>query len=418
MDVDPTWELVSRLDLASGEVEQAGYRETPQGGGLVARANMTRTGVFVYRTPDGGVRRELRHPDEVFDADSLDSLAHAPLTDDHPSKPVTADSWRSDAIGHVAGRPHRSGRFVSGEIHVRHGAAVEKAKAGKMVELSCGYTCHFDATPGEYEGEPHDGSQRRIRYNHVAAGPAGWGRAGPEVRMRLDGGAGVSGSDDADAYVRDTNGHPNGEPAMAMTAEEKEALDAAKREAAEAKSRELAARKDADDAKSAEQVARQAEASAKGEKAVLEGKLSKVTTDAASRADAAKRELEVQELVQLRADAAEVFRDDSAWAPTGKDAETLMRELLAKMDPDVKLDAILAPLGDNAVAKSAVIKSTYAFAKSHFDKVRGASDLLEGVVRGDKKVDGDEQTSEDAYDEMVKKRRDRFKTAKDKKGSK
>lgn len=184
---DPSWQVVKRVDLASGEL---GERRTQQGG-LVARAKLTRTGVFQYRQPDGSIRRELRHPDEVFDKDSLDSLAHATVTDDHPDK-VTPHNWKQVAIGHVAGRPKKAGDFVAQDVHIQHDAAIDKAQKGKLQEASCGYECAIDPTPGTYDGEPYDAIQRRIRYNHVALGPPGWGRAGPEVRLHLDSGAGVS----------------------------------------------------------------------------------------------------------------------------------------------------------------------------------------------------------------------------------
>ena len=51
---------VYRLDLSSGEVKAR--KRTPQGG-LVADANLTRTGVFPYRMEGGGTRRELRSPE-------------------------------------------------------------------------------------------------------------------------------------------------------------------------------------------------------------------------------------------------------------------------------------------------------------------------------------------------------------------
>ena len=220
---DSKWERVQRVDLASGEL---GERKRTQQGGLVARANMTRTGVLKYRQPDGSVRRELRHPDEVFDKDSLATLAHATLTADHPSK-VTPSNWKAVTIGHVAGTPHKAGKFVQGDIHIQHGDAIDSAERGHLQELSCGYECAIDPTPGEYEGQPYDAVQRRIRYNHVAAGPAGWGRAGPEVRMHLDGGACVSGGDEPSArYVRDKMAETEAEKKIREDAERKARADA------------------------------------------------------------------------------------------------------------------------------------------------------------------------------------------------
>ncbi|HEY3817319.1 MAG TPA: DUF2213 domain-containing protein [Polyangiaceae bacterium] len=181
-------DIVQRYDLAGGSV--GAHRRTPQGG-LIADARLTRTGVFKYVQPDGTTRRELRHPDDVFHPDSLASLAHAPVTIDHPEV-VTPNNWKDVAVGHVAGTPKQDGKYVTAPIRIHDRDAIDDAEKGKLQELSCGYSCKLDRTPGTYDGEAYDAVQRTIRYNHVAAGPPGWGRAGPEVRMRFDASSAVS----------------------------------------------------------------------------------------------------------------------------------------------------------------------------------------------------------------------------------
>jgi hypothetical protein len=52
-----------------------------------------------------------------------------------------------------------------------------------MTEVSCGYHCDVDETPGEFEGQRYDRVQRNIRYNHVAVVERG--RAG-DAKLRLD----------------------------------------------------------------------------------------------------------------------------------------------------------------------------------------------------------------------------------------
>ncbi|HSY24222.1 MAG TPA: DUF2213 domain-containing protein [Polyangiaceae bacterium] len=184
------FERIQRYDLRSGEVTRT------SSGGRVASARVTRTGVLTYRLPDGSTRREYRPPEEVFAPDSLASLAHATLTDDHPGGKVTPDNWRRMTIGHIAGSPQRDGKFVAAELHLQHGDAIDKAEGGELADCSCGYDCMFDPTPGvSPEGEKYDGIQRGIRYNHVALGPPGWGRAGREVSMRLDSATAISGYD-------------------------------------------------------------------------------------------------------------------------------------------------------------------------------------------------------------------------------
>jgi len=154
-------------------------------------ANLTRVGVFSYTRADGSTVRELRHPDEVFAEDSLDTLRSAPVTNRHPDRAVSPSNWRSLTVGHVGEDVKQFGSFVSARLMIQDAGAitdVERADGDPeaLRELSCGYSCRLDETPGEFAGERYDAIQRSIRYNHVALGPAGWGRAGNEVALRLD----------------------------------------------------------------------------------------------------------------------------------------------------------------------------------------------------------------------------------------
>ena len=108
-------------------------------GFLKTSAFLTRTGVFVYRRPDGTIKRELRHPDDVFDSESLRSLQMAPLTDDHPKEFVTPANVKSLSIGWVNEGIEKKGDMVSATVVVADKNAIEKTDKGK-VELSCGYT--------------------------------------------------------------------------------------------------------------------------------------------------------------------------------------------------------------------------------------------------------------------------------------
>lgn len=171
-----------RVDLVSGSV---GERRRTGQGGVVARANLTRVGVFKYTTPDGGSRRELRHPDEVFAPKSLATYGGATLTVDHPGR-VHPGNWKTHTIGHVGPDVQQNGNFVSGEVHIQDADAIDRAERGELQEISCGYTCDFEPIPCEWMGQKADGQQRNIAINHVGIGPKGWGRMGPETRMHLD----------------------------------------------------------------------------------------------------------------------------------------------------------------------------------------------------------------------------------------
>ncbi len=165
-------------------LDASNLRRTPQGG-IAVPAALTRTGIFVYRKADGSTIRELRHPEEVFQADSLASLAHAPLTIGHVAQ-INPDNWQKHSVGHVAGEAKQDGRLVTAEVRIQHGDAVKQVESGDLKELSCGYDVELDPTPGMWNGERYDAVQRKPRYNHVALLPEGSGRAGPEVSLRTD----------------------------------------------------------------------------------------------------------------------------------------------------------------------------------------------------------------------------------------
>lgn len=147
-------------------------------------AYLTRSGVFEYRNPDGTTRREYRPESEVFDAASLDTLAQVPLTDDHPPESVNADNATRYTRGAIGDTVRRDGDKVAATAVVFDAALIAKMRTGK-VETSCGYHCDVDDTPGVTpDGKPYDCVQRNIRYNHVAIVDVG--RAGPDVRVRMD----------------------------------------------------------------------------------------------------------------------------------------------------------------------------------------------------------------------------------------
>lgn len=189
--------LVSRFDVATlGNAER-----TPQGF-LRIPAYLTRVGVLEYRRADGTMVRELRAPDEVFRAQSLATLSASPVTDLHPTQMVSPKNVRELQIGHVSDHVRADGKLVAAHVTIQDADAIALVEAGKRRELSCGYQCRIDTTPGVFEGQAYDQVQRDITYNHVALGPANWGRAGRDVALRVD--AADGGTDAGDVFRLDT----------------------------------------------------------------------------------------------------------------------------------------------------------------------------------------------------------------------
>jgi hypothetical protein len=142
--------------------------------------------VLTYHNADGTSRREFRPPEEVFAADSLASLRDAPVVIGHPAM-IDSQNWEKLSVGHVSGGVKPEGNLVTGYTTVQKADALAKVDSGELCEQSCGYKCKIDETPGTYDGQPYDVVQRSIQYNHVGLGPKGWGRAGSDVSLRLDG---------------------------------------------------------------------------------------------------------------------------------------------------------------------------------------------------------------------------------------
>lgn len=393
MPEEQQWERVHRIDLSSGTV---GERRRTQQGGLIARANLTRTGVFEYRQQDGTVRRELRHPDEVFDKDSMASLAHATLTDDHPER-VHPGNFKQVTIGHVAGTPKREGDFLASDIHVQDAEGIRKAETGKLQELSCGYECSLDPTPGEYNGEKYDAIQRKIRYNHVAAGPAGWGRAGPQVRMHLDSRAGVSGLAESPAR--------SGAYVSTMADVVDERISKLEKEIADAKKRA--------DTLEAEN------STLKGENASLKTRTDKEDNERRTIADRARSDAQFSAHIDAIDDARRFLgpkwdRKDASGQL--KSVEAIHREVLTVLKPKLKLDNcdanFIKGAYTSAVADAEEVQSGFEdtqFASYPGMNRDGKPPWLKGG-KDDPSDDDEDPETKKAADNMIAKQKDAWKS--------
>lgn len=152
-------------------------------GFLRVPAFATRTGVFKYRKADGSMLRELRLPDEVFSEESMASLAGLPVTNDHPKGTVDSTNAKALMVGFTGDTVDRVDNMIQVPVTITDEETIQAIESGKQ-EVSCGYLCDHEDTPGEWEGEPYDLIQRNIRYNHLAV--VDRGRAGAAIRLRFD----------------------------------------------------------------------------------------------------------------------------------------------------------------------------------------------------------------------------------------
>lgn len=159
------------------------HKTTPEGF-LTGDAIVTRTGVFQYVNNDGTIRHELRHPDDVFNVDSLESLKLKPVTDNHPPELVNSDNADIYAIGSTGESVTIDENSVAIKFSVHRKDAIKKVALGKR-ELSLGYNLDLVDEVGEWDGVPYTHRQKNIRYNHLAI--VDQARAGRMARINMDG---------------------------------------------------------------------------------------------------------------------------------------------------------------------------------------------------------------------------------------
>lgn len=286
------------------------------GGGVRIPAHPTRTGVFEYRRPDGSLRREYRSPEEVFHADSLASYADAPVVVGHPKMLDTADRPKYQK-GHVSGIARQDGLFVATDLAVTDPDTITRADAGDICEISCGYHCDFDDTPGEVDGQQFDGQQKNIRINHIGLGPRGWARGGSELTFRLDG-----------VYTID------------------EALQSAEETMIKFDGKEYA---------TPDELVAAIRADAKAEKDRLDARITALEADVKSAAEAVAKartdgQTAVDQRVKLVLDAQRIQPECKF---DGRSNDDIRKEIVSKVYPDVKLDGrssdYISALFDQAV---------------------------------------------------------------------
>lgn len=369
--------------------------ERTASGGLRVLASITKSGVLPYRDSSGNEWREWRPPEEVFAEDSLATLRGAPVTDLHPSGLVTPQTWRDVTVGHVGDDVTRDGIYVAASVLVQDASEIARVEAGERKEISAGYSCQVDDTPGVTpEGEAYDRVQRRIRYNHAALGPSGWGRAGADVSLRLD--AAVEVVRDGAVAARADDNATAGSSSAAQEQLMKKKL--------KIRGREIEIRTDAEDGMTEAQGAvteleKKADADANelaAVKAALMDALQKVAALEAKMAAAAAAtpaapaiteemvpEAVLDSAIEKRASLIESARKvlGASFDSKGKKPAEIKRAVVSKHMPSVKLDSLTADTIDgmfNAIV--AVVPSTAANADQRNDALAAANaDAIKGA---------------------------------------
>jgi hypothetical protein len=153
-------------------LDKADIRYT-QDGYLVANPRVGRIGIQIYSgkelgKPDMDRVRVWRPESEVMDKAAMATIAHRPITNNHPPEPVTSDNWKKYGAGHTGDTVARDGEFVRVPIMLSDGILIKQYQDGKK-ELSLGYTSRLEWRSGKTDqGELYDAVQTMIRVNHLA----------------------------------------------------------------------------------------------------------------------------------------------------------------------------------------------------------------------------------------------------------
>lgn len=168
---------------------------------------VARVGILNYRNADGTPRRELRLPEDVFRADSLEAFAGMPITIGHRAM-INPKNYKAHGVGTCLGSGRQDEGLLRVGVVVHDHDAIEQAKAKKIAGLSVGYNIDYEPRAGHWnektgevkfddergdektelfgkEWQRFDGLQRNIRPNHLALVRSG--RAGTIARLNLDG---------------------------------------------------------------------------------------------------------------------------------------------------------------------------------------------------------------------------------------
>lgn len=158
---------------------------------------ISKAGIFPYSGAQLGMTgadadrifQVLRPPEELADPECLASFRLLPWIDEHVMLGPVAQEMTDKALpaekkgihGVIGENVFFEGDTLFANLKVFSSTLAALIEAGKR-ELSAGYRCIYDVTPGEWNGQRYDAVQRKIRGNHLALVTEG--RMGPDVAVQ------------------------------------------------------------------------------------------------------------------------------------------------------------------------------------------------------------------------------------------
>lgn len=153
---------------------------------------LSKVGIYDYRgnqltdAPDPSAMYKVYRPaEELSHPDTIKSFKLLPWINDHVmlGKGDGLTPAERKGVHGVIGQDvyfDKDSGTLFGNIKTFSSALADAINAGKK-ELSCGYRCEYDWTPGTWNGQRYDAVQRNIRGNHLAT--VRKGRMGPDVAV-------------------------------------------------------------------------------------------------------------------------------------------------------------------------------------------------------------------------------------------
>lgn len=149
---------------------------------------ISKVGVFDYlgaeiNAPDPSrIYRVYRPEEELRSEETINSFRLMPFIDEHEMLGKDATPAEKKGIQGVIGENiWFDYPYLRGNIKILSNSALSNISSGK-IDLSPGYRCRYDFTPGNFNGQPYDAVQRHIRANHLAL--VDEGRTGPDVSVQ------------------------------------------------------------------------------------------------------------------------------------------------------------------------------------------------------------------------------------------
>lgn len=152
---------------------------------------ISKVGVYPYLGSEIGapepdrVYRVYRPAEELGHPETIASFRLMPMVDEHSMLGSESEGLtpaeRKGVQGVVGEDVYFDPPYLRGNIKLYSEAAKSLVRTGAKRELSPGYRCIYDFTPGAFDGEQYDAIQRTIRANHLALVEEG--RTGPDVAV-------------------------------------------------------------------------------------------------------------------------------------------------------------------------------------------------------------------------------------------